>query len=247
MSSIRSITSSRQQRAAFTLIELLVVIAIISVLASLLFPVFFSAREHAREAACESNLRQIGLAMYLYQQDYDELFPSRRDLKATPCPPWASVTSYPASDPRCGWATVVLDPYVTSNAIWSCPSIAGTSIGNAQEVLEVDNGVSSRYWMWGFDHNASIPMPIDDFWGKTDEQSIAGQHAAYLVSIASHTSYPKGDATSTADCELATDPYFPNTRNVLPSQRGLAVHFGGRNRLYLDGHVKWYRDARLSD
>jgi prepilin-type N-terminal cleavage/methylation domain-containing protein/prepilin-type processing-associated H-X9-DG protein len=234
-----------RSRQAFTLIELLVVIAIISIIAAILFPVLSSAREHAREATCESNLRQIGLAMTMYQQDNDELFPSRRDLKTTPCPPWGT-TSYPASDPRCGWATVVLKPYVKSNDIWSCPSVAGSSIGNDQHVLEVVTGVSARYWMWPFDHDASVPMPIDDFWGKTDEQAIEGQDAAYKAAAAAGKSYPKGDATSTSDTELATDPYFPNSAIVLPSTlRGLAVHFGGRNRLYLDGHVKWYRDARL--
>src|SRR5689334_1543195 len=65
----------------FTLIELLVVIAIIAVLAAILFPVFAQAREKARQAACSSNLRQIGLAFQMYMQDYDELLPDRRDLK----------------------------------------------------------------------------------------------------------------------------------------------------------------------
>jgi prepilin-type N-terminal cleavage/methylation domain-containing protein/prepilin-type processing-associated H-X9-DG protein len=61
----------RTQRA-FTLIELLVVIAIIAILASILFPVFSRAREKARQAACQSNLRQIGLAIGMYVQDNDE-------------------------------------------------------------------------------------------------------------------------------------------------------------------------------
>lgn len=60
----------------FTLIELLVVIAIIAILAAILFPVFASAREKARQAACMSNLNQLGLAFLQYSQDFDELFPS---------------------------------------------------------------------------------------------------------------------------------------------------------------------------
>ena len=59
-------------RRGFTLIELLVVIAIIAILAAILFPVFARAREKARQAACQSNLRQIGLALKMYCQDYDE-------------------------------------------------------------------------------------------------------------------------------------------------------------------------------
>jgi len=61
-----------RRRAGFTLIELLVVIAIISILASILFPVFSRARAKGRQAACISNVYQISLAINMYAQDYDE-------------------------------------------------------------------------------------------------------------------------------------------------------------------------------
>lgn len=63
------------KRRAFTLIELLVVIAIIAILAAILFPVFAKAREKARQSSCQSNLKQIGIAIMSYTQDYDELTP----------------------------------------------------------------------------------------------------------------------------------------------------------------------------
>ncbi len=62
-------------KRAFTLIELLVVIAIIAILAAILFPVFAQAREKARQTACLSDLKQSGLAILQYVQDYDETFP----------------------------------------------------------------------------------------------------------------------------------------------------------------------------
>ena len=65
------ITNSKRS-SAFTLIELLVVIAIIAILAAILFPVFGRARENARRASCQSNLKQISLAALMYAQDYDE-------------------------------------------------------------------------------------------------------------------------------------------------------------------------------
>src|SRR5258708_5894686 len=66
---------SSMRRSGFTLIELLVVIAIIAILAAILFPVFARAREKARQAACSSNMRQIGLALTMYRSDYDEQQP----------------------------------------------------------------------------------------------------------------------------------------------------------------------------
>lgn len=64
-----------RRQHGFTLIELLVVIAIIAILASILFPVFARARSKARQAACMSNLRQLGTAMAMYADDYDETLP----------------------------------------------------------------------------------------------------------------------------------------------------------------------------
>ena len=63
------------KRRAYTLVELLVVIAIVALLAAILFPVFARARENARRASCQSNLKQISMGAMQYIQDYDERFP----------------------------------------------------------------------------------------------------------------------------------------------------------------------------
>ena len=68
----------------FSLTELLVVVAVIAILGAILFPVFVQARAKARQAACASNLAQIGRAGMMYVQDYDERFPSCYSLVQPP-------------------------------------------------------------------------------------------------------------------------------------------------------------------
>lgn len=104
------------KKKGFTLIELLVVIAIIAILAAILFPVFAKAREKARQSSCASNLKQIGLAILNYKQDYDEKYPLSWPLtgpqgtRATSC----GTTSY--------WWMDVLEPYVKNEQVYHCPS-----------------------------------------------------------------------------------------------------------------------------
>jgi prepilin-type N-terminal cleavage/methylation domain-containing protein/prepilin-type processing-associated H-X9-DG protein len=105
------------EHQGFTLIELLVVIAIISILAAILFPVFARARESARRASCMSNLKQIGLAMMMYVQDYDEHYPknSYASGEVLPCPGNTSTSC------RAFWPLRVY-PYVKSVQVFNCPS-----------------------------------------------------------------------------------------------------------------------------
>src|SRR5437868_3883013 len=65
-----------ERRRGVTLIEVLVVIAVSTIIAAILFPVFAHARHKARQAACFSNLKQIGYALQMYLQDYDERMPN---------------------------------------------------------------------------------------------------------------------------------------------------------------------------
>ena len=100
------------RRRGFTLIELLVVIAIIAILAAILFPVFARAREKARQTACLSNVKQIGLALMMYVQDYDETFPGR--AATNHYPPWDHPWSY--------WYKII-EPYVKNEQLFVCPSM----------------------------------------------------------------------------------------------------------------------------
>jgi prepilin-type N-terminal cleavage/methylation domain-containing protein len=106
---------------AFTLIELLVVIAIITVLAAILFPVFAQAREQARQTVCSSNVRQIGLAVKMYVQDYDETFPIFYAYN-TKAPDGSPAM---AGDPKHKGVELLVLPYAKNRDIFKCPDDSG--------------------------------------------------------------------------------------------------------------------------
>jgi prepilin-type N-terminal cleavage/methylation domain-containing protein/prepilin-type processing-associated H-X9-DG protein len=104
---------------AFTLIELLVVIAIIAILAAILFPVFAQAREAARKTTCLSNLKQLGVGMLMYAQDYDEQ-----------AVPWnlrdRNRNQYDQFKVSLSWDRLI-QPYIKNNALFACPSDSGST------------------------------------------------------------------------------------------------------------------------
>src|SRR5687768_9905413 len=110
---------------AFTLIELLVVIAIIAILAAILFPVFARAREQARKTSCTSNMKQIGLGMLMYAQDYDEKFPAaKNNCSHGPFDSWNQPDGRGIDDfhMQAQWYAVMVQPYIKNIDIFSCPS-----------------------------------------------------------------------------------------------------------------------------
>lgn len=123
---------SHTTRRGFTLIELLVVIAVIAIIAAILFPVFLSVREKGRRAACASNLHQLGLAVALYAQDSDDLFPYGGDPTDLQTDSWQTVADgqfWPEAHqmPR---LQDTLKPYVHSAEVWHCPSDSGFDYPN---------------------------------------------------------------------------------------------------------------------
>nr|WP_309686653.1 prepilin-type N-terminal cleavage/methylation domain-containing protein [Armatimonas sp.] len=113
---------SDQKRSAFTLIELLVVIAIIAILAAILFPVFAQARDKARQTACLSNLKQVGTALMMYVQDYDETFPAA---------PYNLIITDPLFVAPSNWAWSLwvpkIEPYVKNYGVFVCPNAPNTA------------------------------------------------------------------------------------------------------------------------
>ena len=115
------------QRRGFTLIELLVVIAIIAVLAAILFPVFAKAQESARAKVCVSNMKQIGAALLMYLQDYDENYPMNRfpdaRVRSLDCPADPNQVVYGGGldGSSLNWRRT-LDGYIKNREVFRCPS-----------------------------------------------------------------------------------------------------------------------------
>ncbi|MFO1478032.1 MAG: type II secretion system protein [Verrucomicrobiota bacterium] len=233
------------RRRAFTLIELLVVIAIIAVLAGLLLPVLSRAKQRAQRTGCISNLRQIGIALTAYLGDTQGMFPDRRDLKSSLPGGYRPWSSWPPSDPRGGWAAVVLRNYGALPAVWSCAPALISACGNADQsrqfISAETNAPASRYWLWRFDRTNDLADATmqEDFWGKSVEQAVGD------LKRASITDATLGNISGPSDVELAVDPYYPQTiGTVAPELKGRTIHAGGRNRVMLDGHAQFLKDAR---
>jgi len=228
--------------SAFTLIELLVVVAIIAILASLLLPALARAQGSARRSACVSNQRQLGLAWLMYLADHADRFPDRRDLKRSLPGGYMPWTTWPKSDPRAGWAAVVLGNGVPEGRVWACPAIAAGPLATALQAHQTGGtGTNAApvvsYWMWRFDR-PDDPVPLDDFWGKTVPEAVDQLREADNPTA--------GRPSGPTEVELVVDPYFPGTIAAVPEAlRSWSAHLGGRNRLMLDGHVEHFKDRRM--
>lgn len=215
---------------AFTLIELLVVIAIISILAAILFPVFARARENARRSSCQSNLKQIGLGIMQYVQDYDEKMPPIKINSA------ANTT---LANPH-GWADS-LQPYLKSNQIFWCPSDTNSMpietsapFAGGPDPTNYLTGYTSYFMndVAGGQAQAAFAYPAQTVL-LGDGGSGATSNARYSANGCHEGRAGVADASKV--CASGT-----SVRARVP-QGGYKAHLDGTNWAFADGHVKWLK------
>lgn len=243
----------KKQQSGFTLIELLVVIAIIAILASILFPVFAQARSKARQTACLSNQKQIGSAIMMYTQDYDETLPGNSTLNTNGItdPRWPSpaISAHSAGlkeplgwmQPYDGanagthriWAREI-QPYVKNLAVFHCPETklrsqdgscaAGTCEVSGEFAGQAGNGNIHLNGIVASKKLAAIPAPADIvFAHEVRNHNRVAQEK------------PRGILVN-------GEVLYTNFTNAFYD----SLHNGGANLLYCDGHAKWAKRSAMS-
>ena len=223
---------SRSPRTGFTLIELLVVIAIIAILAAILFPVFARARENARRASCSSNLKQIGLGLLQYVQDYDENMVR---------------TSYGAGfgDGRSGpdrykWMDAV-QPYVKSTQLFNCPSDA-QPFGRPYIQTVPGVGPANNFNYGSYSINCAGDGLSGPSSNERDVSNAAIQAPATTIWVADQEAYATVDpAYRFVGNNITFDENIrPRRMQAFNGQSSAWVerHLETINLLYVDGHVK---------
>lgn len=242
-------------KRAFTLIELLVVIAIIAILAAILFPVFAQAKNSAKQAACLSNMRQIGLACMMYLQDNDDSWFAayRKDPQPglPPQQPWMGYDNNnfgldggfyghvydPATHtPRAG----AIDPYLKNQGIKRCPSMP-----QRWQTAMALSGFSPAYYSYYYNVN---PAADGNEWGPGSKAYTfeGAGYFNYTGAVASEIDQPSRTLVAWEHFSRAEMCNFLQTDNWYdspPNNQALKDHFNflhrdGQNTIWADGHAK---------
>lgn len=260
---ITKITKPHSPVQAFTLIELLVVIAIISILASILFPVFAAAREKARQTSCLSNERQLGLAVLQYVQDNDEQYPNGLGAingKRV----WAAE----------GWAGQCL-PYFKSATLNRCPTDQTAPLDPLNQPVSYAYNINFVASPSEYGDDESDPPPpgvsmaaltsasrsvlmyevsgvlvnLTDTREGADGIGTAGRNFSASGNGLDNRLYGQRDWSTRTENQYETG-YLGGRTPLNPSSTQFRNAFGrhgaGSNFLLADGHAKWLKGSAVS-
>jgi prepilin-type N-terminal cleavage/methylation domain-containing protein/prepilin-type processing-associated H-X9-DG protein len=201
------------RRSAFTLIELLVVIAIIAILAAILFPMFGRARENARRTSCQSNMKQIGLGVLQYVQDFDEMGPAR---------------ALTIEGQSVSWRQTI-QPYIKSTQVLVCPSNPNNKNVADSAKLGYPQIMASYSSAYVSDNNSNTNGNTTGSYSYITQANRPGTVLA-AVAKPSECLVAVENTTGHTDFHL-TDP------NTFAGKM-FAGHMETTNFLFVDGHVK---------
>ena len=222
------------RRQAFTLIELLVVIAVIAILAAILFPVFARARENARRSACQSNLKQIGLGVLQYTQDYDEKLPINYGSNSANGSDPVDVFPYYEAQANAQMCWIVsVQPYVKSWQLFACPAAAKWTDTSWTD------GIPTTISDTNYNGNGVIFHSISPIYVSASQSLATIPNSASIIMVQEYAQ---------RTCDASIRPNSSNAtqyKNVLISGQS-QIHFDGSNFLFCDGHVKWRKKTTLT-
>jgi prepilin-type N-terminal cleavage/methylation domain-containing protein/prepilin-type processing-associated H-X9-DG protein len=259
---------TRKALKGFTLIELLVVIAIIAILAAILFPVFAQAREAARKASCQSNLKQLGTAVQMYIQDYDGAYPywdwgkrstsgvsSMWHVAIFPYVKNVGVYACPSDSQRWGQASTDLYWWGAgtdqATRLKEAPMFEDTSVpaGGQEKTTTLSYGFSESFHNGGFIGgskpmtDAAVPAPASTAI-ITDAMMLLGDMWWYEnppipdPTLAMRMACANGVASGSC--------WLGGQKQWQPAWDKDTRHAGGENVAYADGHVKWQKGAKIN-